>query len=104
MKYISLISAATVFALASPTLADMNSAAQVHGPTSSGGVAAYEVAIENVSGNDLEEVVTRAHSADQLHNAGMTAGHLQLAASLGVSASEYSVAELTKMYIGFTDN
>ena len=104
MKRISLISAATVFVLASPALADDNSPAVIHHGFSSGGVEAYETAVEVVSGDELEEIVTRQHSAGHLHDNVMTPGHLQLAASLGVSARDYTLAELTKMYIGFTDN
>lgn len=105
MKYISLISAVAIIALAAPALAEDDSAAEIFDRAHASGEsspAAYDTALAILSGDRLDDRITPEHHAD-VATRNFSVGHLQLANEMGVPANAYTTAELAKMFIDAYD-
>lgn len=103
MKTTSLIAAAAFALIAAPALADTSPAERfgaLNGNIESS-PAAYDMAVEKLSGDDLKDKILRVTNDVPTRN--VTLRNQQIAADLGVDAADYTTAELAKMYIGKYD-
>lgn len=99
MKRILIVSSCAL-CLAAPAFADAEAFGASKGPFTST-AAATDMAVEKLSGSDLDERISLGSNEIATSGSqGITQGHLRLAAEMGVDARDFTIAELTKMYIG----
>lgn len=103
MNRTTLIAATALALIAGPALAD-ETPAELFGAThadASASPAARDMAINKLSGDDLDEKIVPVQS--ETVTRGVSIGTQQLLTNLGVEAGQYSRAELAKMFIGRYD-
>ncbi len=95
-----------VLAMVAPVFADAEDFGEkmLERNGSNASAATLAMAADKLSGDTLDEKLMVGDNAVVTRNSGaISIGHQRLATEMGVNASDYSVAELAKMYIGEYD-
>lgn len=100
-----ILPAVVVTALAAPAIAD-DSPAELFGQAiadDSSSSASLNMAAEKLQGDSVDERLLVGANEIITRSTGVNAGTQQLATNMGVSANDYTRAELAKMFIGRYD-